>query len=274
MVEPARQLVGRSGSEALLARRGDGAETTCNSSWNSHRPSGVLSSKMTTVLVACGLFTAQVLAADRVSRARVERTEELKQLVARAGLRLPLDRVYLRVFKEERELELWGADAGKPMTLVKRYPICAASGEAGPKRREGDLQVPEGFYQVSGFNPVSDFHLAMKVSYPNASDRIRSDREHPGGLIFLHGDCASVGCIAIEDGPIEELYLLSLDSRRRPIHIDIFPFRMTEERLELPSPHQAFWNELYQGELEFQRTHRPPDIAVDGTSGAYRLRAR
>ena len=230
---------------------------------------------MTSALLVWTLVSTPSLGADRVGRVREKRTDDLEALVAKVGLRLPLDEVYLRAFKEEGELELWGSS--KPcqaMVLIKTSPICAASGELGPKRREGDLQVPEGFYQLSEFNPSSSFHLALKVSYPNASDRIRSDREHPGGLIYLHGDCASIGCIAIKDAPIEEVYLLSLDSRRRPIHIDVFPFRMTEERLAAPSPHQAFWKELYEGELEFRRHLRPPKVSVDPVSGAYVVKTR
>ena len=221
------------------------------------------------------MVSAQAMAADRVSRARERRSAELELLLAKVGLSHPVGEVYLRVFKEEAELELWAAGkAGQALVLVKTYTICAASGQLGPKRMEGDLQVPEGFYEVSEFNAVSSFHLSMKVSYPNASDRIRGDRARPGGLIYLHGSCASIGCIAIEDGPIEEVYLLSLEARQRPIHIDLFPFRLTEKRLEAPSPHQAFWMELYQGELEFRRTRRPPQVSVDPRTGAYVVKIR
>jgi murein L,D-transpeptidase YafK len=229
---------------------------------------------MSRALLLWTMVGAQALAADRVSRVRERRAADVEALLAKVGLRVPVDEVYLRAFKEEGQLELWAGRAGQPLVLVKTYPICAASGEPGPKRQEGDLQVPEGFYEVPEFNAFSSYHLAMKVSYPNASDRLRGDRQRPGGLIYLHGACASIGCIAIENGPIEEVYLVSLDARRRPIHFDIFPFRLTEERLAAPSPHQAFWRELYQGELEFQRTHRPPKVSVDPRTGAYTVRSR
>jgi murein L,D-transpeptidase YafK len=229
---------------------------------------------MTSALLVWTMMTSPVLGADRVSRARESRLADLDALVAKAGLKRPLDEVYLRVFKEEAELELWAGRAGQSMVLLKTFPICAASGVLGPKREEGDLQVPEGFYEVPEFNATSSYHLAMKVSYPNASDRIRGHRTHPGGLIYLHGECASIGCIAIRNEPIEEVYLLSLEARRRPIHLDIYPFRFTAERLAAPTPHQSFWKELYAGDLEFQRTLRPPKVSVDPVTGAYHVRSR
>jgi murein L,D-transpeptidase YafK len=220
-------------------------------------------------LVVCG----EALAADRVKEVRGRRTGDLKALLAAVGLSYPVDEVYLRAFKAERELELWAGKKGQPLTLVKRYAICAASGTLGPKRREGDLQVPEGLYVVPEFNPTSAFHLSMKISYPNASDRIRSDGQRPGGLIYLHGSCASIGCIAIEDGPIEEVYLLALDARVRPIRFDIFPRRLTDEAMgeAAESPHAAFWNELKPAFDGFETSRRPVPFTVDPKTGAYRV---
>ena len=213
-------------------------------------------------------------AADRVREVRVRRADDVKALVQAVGLTYPVDEVYLRAFKEERELEVWAGKKGKPLSLVKRYPFCAASGELGPKRKEGDLQVPEGLYEVPEFNPTSNFHLSMKVSYPNASDRLRSDKAHPGGLIYLHGNCASIGCIAIEDGPIEEVYLLALDARVRPIRFDIFPRRLTDDAVaaQKDSPNAGFWSELKPAFDAFETSKRPARFTVDGKTGAYRIR--
>lgn len=212
--------------------------------------------------------------ADRVREVRTRRADDVKALVTAVGLTYPVDEVYLRAFKAERELEVWAGKKGKPLTLVKRYPFCAASGELGPKRKEGDLQVPEGLYEVPEFNPTSNFHLSMKVSYPNASDRVRSDKVRPGGLIYLHGNCASIGCIAIEDGPIEEVYLLALDARVRPIRFDIFPRRLTDEAVGAldGSPHADFWKELKPAFDAFETSKRPARFTVDGKTGAYRIR--
>lgn len=207
------------------------------------------------------LLVLTLLTADRVATARTERAADVKQLWQEAGLKAPPTEVYLRAFKKEKVLELWGGPRGKPLTLIKSYPFCAASGDLGPKRREGDLQVPEGFYEVAQFNPTSNFHLSLKVSYPNASDKVLSDAEHPGGLIYLHGGCASVGCIAITDPAIEEVYLTAFDASTRPIHFDIFPSKDCEE--------SDFSKQLKPGLSTFEKTHRPPRVRVDGKSGAY-----
>ena len=212
--------------------------------------------------------------ADKVKDIRARRTADVKALVEKAGLSYPVDEVYLRGLKKERQLELWASKAGQPMVLVKTWPFCAASGELGPKRKEGDSQVPEGLYEVPEFNPTSDYHLSMKVSYPNASDRLRSDPKRPGGLIYLHGNCASIGCIAIEDGPIEEVYLISIDAKRRPIRFDIFPTRLSKEGLAtLDDPANTdFWRELAPAYLSFEASHRPPAFTVSKKTGAYVLK--
>jgi murein L,D-transpeptidase YafK len=217
------------------------------------------------------LLSLPVLAADRVSDARARRLPELRALAAAAGVPWPVEEAYVRVFKEERQVELWASRAGRPMVLLLTTPICAASGDLGPKRREGDLQVPEGLYEISQYNPTSSYHLALKVSYPNASDRARGDARHPGGLIYLHGHCVSIGCIAIEDGPVELVYLTALEARRQPVAIDIFPFRLTAERLAEDSPQRAFWAELWPAYQAFEARRRRPLFSVDPRTGAYRV---
>src|SRR5947209_864035 len=102
------------------------------------------------------LLVLTLLASDRVAAARTERAADVKQLWQSAGLKAAPAEVFLRAFKKERLLEVWGGPRGKPLTLIQTYPFCAASGELGPKRKEGDLQVPEGFYEVAQFNPWSD----------------------------------------------------------------------------------------------------------------------
>ena len=212
--------------------------------------------------------------ADKVKDVRAKRTADVKALLEKAGLTYPVDEVYLRGLKKERQLELWAGKTGQPMVLVKTYPVCAASGELGPKRKEGDWQVPEGLYEVPSFNPYSDYHLSMKVSYPNASDRLRSDAKRPGGLIYLHGSCVSIGCIAIEDGPIEEVYLITIDAKRRPIRFDIFPTKLTQEGLEglKDSPNAEFWKELAPAYMAFEANHRPAAFTVSRKTGAYVLK--
>lgn len=217
------------------------------------------------------LWAAAAGAEDRVADARKRRTEDVKALAKAAGLSYPVGEVYLRAFKKEKVLELWAGEAKKPLKLVKSYPFCAASGELGPKRREGDLQVPEGFYELQSFNPQSNFHLSLQVSYPNASDRVLSDPKKPGGAIYIHGNCASIGCIAIEDGPIEEVYLFALDAKVRRIPIHIFPQRLDEAGAKeaQAGPHAAFWQQLVPGYALFEANRRPPSSKVDAKTGGY-----
>jgi murein L,D-transpeptidase YafK len=156
---------------------------------------------------------------------------------------------------------------------VTTFPVLAASGKAGPKRREGDRQVPEGFYQIDRFNPESSYHLSLGLDYPNESDRVRSDKQRPGSDIFIHGKDVTIGCLPLGDEMIEELYLATLDARgagqqRIPVHI--FPARMTGEKwerfqkteAERDSSLPAFWRELQPVFDAFEKERRLPEISV------------
>ena len=123
--------------------------------------------------------------------------------------------VYFRAFKSEKILELYVLDTTNKYILFQTYPICAASGVLGAKRREGDTQVPEGVYHINRFNPKSDFHLSLGLDYPNASDLRFCDAAKPGGDIFIHGGCASIGCLAMTDDAIKEIYLLAQAAKEK-----------------------------------------------------------
>lgn len=221
-----------------------------------------------------GSFREEQNRFPRVREARNHAQTRLEELFKKAGLAYPPRRIYLRVFKFEGECELWAANRSEgQLKKIKTYVICASSGNLGPKRREGDMQVPEGFYHISAFNPWSNFHLSLKIDYPNASDRILSNRRHPGGDIFIHGSCVTIGCIPLRDDPIEEIYLAAVDARtlgqtRIPVHI--FPGRMQSpqpelERLTRRNPLlQAFWQNLQEGFASFETQHLLPKITVDG----------
>ncbi len=221
--------------------------------------------------LALALVASVAIAKDRVTVARQSQVEPLKKLFADAGLTYPPDELYLRAFKAQKELEVWAGPRGKPLKQIIRYPICAASGTLGPKREEGDLQVPEGFYELKSFNPTSNFHLSMEISYPNASDRVLGTKRKLGGLIYLHGGCASIGCLAITDGPAEQVYLMASDAKVRRLPIHIFPRRLDEAGLKelQTSPHFEFWKQLAPAFALFEQTHRPPSVKVDAKTGAY-----
>jgi murein L,D-transpeptidase YafK len=215
---------------------------------------------------------------DRVAFARGRHGESIKRHCAEAGVNYPPDELFLRAFKHEGEIEAWGAGDGQPMKLIKTWPLTARSGVLGPKRREGDRQIPEGCYRVIIFNPQSNFHLSMGLDYPNAADRVHSDPEKPGYDIYIHGNNISIGCLAIGDDMIEELYLLAVDFRnahkKDPIPVHIFPVRMQgaewdELRASHPQ-HLNFWGELEPIYKAFEESRRVPSVKVDA-NGTYAI---
>ncbi len=155
--------------------------------------------------------------------------DSVKKQFEQQKLTWPPQSVYIRSFKYDRQLEVWvRGNATEPYKLFKTYKVCMQSGTMGPKRMEGDYQVPEGFYQINEFNPNSNYHLSLGLNYPNASDRILSDSLRPGSAIYIHGNCVSTGCIAISDLPIEEVYIIASSARMQgqefiPVHV--FPVR-------------------------------------------------
>lgn len=156
-----------------------------------------------------------------------------KQFVAK-GLVWPAKFIYIRSFKFDSQLELWVKNTAKePFKLFKTYKVCALAGTLGPKRMEGDYQVPEGFYYINEFNPRSNYHLALGLNYPNVSDKLLSDSLRPGGDIYIHGSCVTVGCIPMTDEQIEEIYSIASQAREAgqdfiPVHI--FPIRYNSKR--------------------------------------------
>jgi len=181
--------------------------------------------------------------------------------------------IYIRIFKEEAELEVW-LQHGARYELFKTYPICAESGTLGPKEREGDAQSPEGFYSVtaSKLNPRSNYHLSFDIGYPNAYDRSLG---RTGSFIMVHGNCVSIGCFAMTDPGIEEIYLLAqaaLEKGQKSVAVHVFPFRMTAEntRQHASSRWAPFWSELKAGYDAFEAKHVPPDVDVNG--GHYAVR--
>src|ERR1700712_4120765 len=155
--------------------------------------------------------------------------DSLKKQFEEKRLQWPPQELYLRSFKYDRQLEVWiKDDINGAFKLFKTYKVCMQSGTMGPKRMEGDYQVPEGFYYINEFNPNSNYHLALGLNYPNASDRLLSDSLRPGNSIYIHGSCVSTGCIAITDFPIEELYVMATEAKEMgqdfiPVHV--FPVK-------------------------------------------------
>jgi hypothetical protein len=172
------------------------------------------------------------------------RRAALESEAARLGLAYPPPKLTLAAYKRERALEVW-AKRGEGWALYRSYPVLAASGGPGPKLREGDRQVPEGVYRLTHLNPASSYHLSIRVDYPNAFDRARGaqdGRAALGGDIYIHGKAVSIGCLAIGDDNIEELFTLVADAGLANARIVIAPGRA----LDLPPGAPAWTAGLYR----------------------------
>ena len=183
---------------------------------------------------------------------------------------------FIRIFKKEEKLEVWLQKDNGEYGLFLDYPICIYSGELGPKTREGDKQSPEGFYAVGreAMNPNSNYHLSFNLGYPNAYDRSHG---YTGSMLMVHGKCVSIGCYAMGDRQIEEIYSLvgaALQRGQPFVRVHAFPFRLTEANLAAYSDHRwyDFWRMLKPGYDYFETYHQPPEIDVIG--GQYALSER
>ena len=173
--------------------------------------------------------------------------------------------VFIRIFKESDKLELW-VRAKKEYSLFKAYNACYFSGKLGPKTKEGDNQAPEGFYEVrpKQLNPSSNYHLAFNLGYPNKYDQSHS---YSGSALMVHGNCVSIGCYAMTDERIEEIYTLmqtAFENGQKAIPVHCFPFEMTKKQLEKrkDNKHFDFWINLSVGYEAFEQTHLPPTVNV------------
>jgi len=208
----------------------------------------------------------------RVRVAAKEKDDVLRTLLMSKSLSYAPKAILLQAYKKEATLELWAENNSGSYTLVKNYPICAASGILGPKRRYGDEQVPEGFYELDWFNSQSNFCLSLHMNYPNAADRMLKTLPNPGDDIFLYGNRVTIGCIPVTDDGIKEIYWLAVLARtsgQLHIPIEIFPARLTTGGLDrLAATHRgqsnllSFWVNLKEGFDAFEKSHKPPIVRV------------
>lgn len=229
---------------------------------------------LTLVVAACAACFSvaageEVPSSDR-SRLAIRRVKPaIEGALQERGLHLGAP-IFLRIFKEPRELEVW-IEGENRFEHFRTYEICSFSGRLGPKLRTGDLQSPEGFYHVtpSRMNPSSQFHLSFNLGYPNAYDRYYN---RTGSALMVHGACVSIGCYAMTDAGIEEIYALADAALRggQPFfRVHVFPFRMTPSNVAEHggSRWQAFWSNLREGYEFFEREGLPPNVEV--LSGRY-----
>jgi murein L,D-transpeptidase YafK len=213
-------------------------------------------------------FRSVQLNSSRVSQAWNKYNDTLRKSFEAKGINYPCKDIYLRTFKAQNEMELWARNSEDSMyRLVKTFHICALSGVLGPKRWEGDRQVPEGYYFIEDFNPNSDFYLSMLLNYPNYSDMVNAvDKQNPGGSIYIHGGCVTIGCMPMTDDVIQELYVICLNAKFNgetyiPVHI--YPTRFTRTGLNYlgrayatDPTKQQFWVNLKAGYDYFEKYHK------------------
>jgi len=173
--------------------------------------------------------------------------------------------IFLRIFKKEAYLEVW-IRAEAEYTHLKDYAICAYSGYLGPKLKEGDRQSPEGFYKVKKhhLNPNSKFHLSFNLGFPNKYDR---QHNRTGSYLMVHGNCLSIGCYAMTDERIEEIYALvegALKRGQKHVPVHAYPFHMNDENMAEYSEHKwyDFWENLKEGYDYFEAEKLPPLVKV------------
>lgn len=218
-------------------------------------------------------FKSQQQKFPRVKTAYAEKGKSVNELFSAKGIDLSTLTIFIRVFKKEGELEVWAENPEKNIfQLIKTYEICAASGVLGPKRKQGDGQVPEGFYEIDRFNPSSNFYLSLGLNYPNKSDKIVIGKGKPGGDIFIHGNCVTIGCVPLTDDKIKEVYLMAVEARsggqlKIPVHV--FPCRMNNAEMKSLETEYAenpelisFWKNIRKGYLLFDEKHALPSVSV------------
>ncbi len=209
----------------------------------------------------------------RVKAAYSEKWEALKTEISKKGIDASNFELFIRAFKQDEVVEIWlKSKSSSEFKLFKTYSICSSSGVLGPKRKQGDGQVPEGFYQIAVFNPYSSYHLSLGINYPNASDKLIG-KGNLGGDIMIHGSCVTIGCIPLTDTYIKEVYVLAVEARnngQQNIPVHIFPTRLNEkgmtflnDEFEENKTLLDFWKNLKLVYDYFEKNKKLPKITVN-----------
>lgn len=206
--------------------------------------------------------------------------DSLRKELKEKGFQWPAKYMYIRTFKHEKQLEVWlKNDWAETFELFKVYKVCATSGTYGPKRKEGDKQIPEGFYYINEFKPNSNYHLALGLNYPNASDAILSDQNKPGGDIYIHGNCVTIGCLPLTDSLIEQVYYMASvvkDQGQDFIPVHIYPARYDSKKsmeqvmnkAKNKPEVQKFATQIQDAYEYFEDTHQLPAVMI-AKNGSY-----
>lgn len=218
----------------------------------------------------------------RVRNALELKEHTLRNILLKHSKKLGDIQILFIAFKEEGELELFAKSKGEQAySKITTYKVCKKSGELGPKRKQGDLQVPEGFYHIDRYNPASSYHLSLGLDYPNSSDKIKSKAANLGGDIFIHGSCVTIGCLPMTDDKIKEIYLLSVYARnngQKTIPVYIFPFKMNEMNYGFKKLQYGtnkilidFWDNIKTGYDQFMKNKTELKFKVDANGDYFFL---
>jgi murein L,D-transpeptidase YafK len=178
------------------------------------------------------------------------------------------------VFKDSDEFEIYAKSKTESVySKLISYKVCGRSGQLGPKRKQGDLQVPEGFYHINRYNPTSNFHLSLGLNYPNLSDQLKSKFSNLGGDIFIHGSCVTIGCLPLTDDFIKEVYLYAIHAKNNgqsKVPVYIFPFKMTDKNFSFNKDKYKenrdlldFWSNLKNGYDSFEKDKKELKFTID-----------
>jgi murein L,D-transpeptidase YafK len=227
-------------------------------------------------------FKTAQLKFPRVKAAFQDKGKLMTDLYKSKQLNIKNAHLFIRVFKQEDELELWAkSKTAQQFTKIKIFKICAKSGTIGPKARAGDGQVPEGLYQINRFNPASNYHLSLGIDYPNKTDKLRAGFFPTGGDIFIHGECVTIGCMPLTNEFIEELYVACVEAKealQKTIKVEIYPCRLTTENSQKIFKKYAkntdwikVWKVLQKSFDHFENKKYPVNYAFDA-KGNYLLK--
>lgn len=218
-------------------------------------------------------FKTLQLKESRVKAAYESKYSQLKSKLEQKKINPQTLNIFIRVFKKEQRLEVWAKNTKyKQYILLEDYPVCRSSGKLGPKTKQGDLQVPEGFYHVVNFNPQSNFHLSLSINYPNAHDKANSKARDLGNNICIHGNCVTIGCLPLTDELIKEVYILAVEAYnggQKQIPVHIFPaqlnkenYAVLQEQYKNDKPLLGFWENLQTGYNYFEANKALPRVSV------------
>lgn len=229
------------------------------------------------LFISAEAHTVEIPSSERSKKAILDVEEKLKRELLEKGLEYGSP-IFVRIFKEPGTLEVWVKSESGEFEYFKSYEICSFSGSLGPKLKQGDSQSPEGFYFVNAgrLNPWSQFHLSFNLGYPNEYDRYHG---RTGSALMVHGDCVSIGCYAMTDSYINEIYALAVAafSAGQPFfRVHAFPFELEPEVLRKyqSSEWYAFWMNLKEGYDYFNIHKRPPNVEVSNGSYVFGERIR